>query len=76
LADLVVELSGSSSLVERLPLPADDPVRRRPDITLAKQTLGWEPSVQLREGLLRTIDYFRSSDSTLVAPAIEMARVD
>jgi UDP-glucuronate decarboxylase len=62
--------------VERLPLPADDPVRRRPDITLAKKTLGWEPSVQLREGLLRTIDYFRSSDSALMAPAIEMARVD
>jgi UDP-glucuronate decarboxylase len=76
LADLVVELSGSRSAVERLPLPADDPVRRRPDITLAKKTLGWEPSVQLREGLLRTIDYFRSSDSALRAPAIEMARVD
>jgi UDP-glucuronate decarboxylase len=76
LADLVVELSGCSSAVERLPLPADDPVRRRPDITLAKKTLGWEPSVQLREGLLRTIDYFRSSDSALRAPAIEMARVD
>jgi UDP-glucuronate decarboxylase len=76
LADLVAELSGSSSTVERLPLPADDPVRRRPDITLAKKTLGWEPSVQLREGLLRTIDYFRSSDSALRPPAIAMARVD
>jgi UDP-glucuronate decarboxylase len=76
LADLVVELSGSSSAVERLPLPADDPGRRRPDITLAKQTLGWEPSVQLREGLLRTIDYFRTSDSALGAPVIAMAHLD
>ena len=76
LADLIVELSGSSSAVERLPLPADDPVRRRPDITLAKKTLGWEPSVQLREGLLRTIDYFRSSDSALRAPAVAMAHLD
>jgi UDP-glucuronate decarboxylase len=52
-----------------LPLPADDPVRRRPDITLAKEVLGWEPTVQLREGLLHTIDYFRSSDNALRAPA-------
>jgi len=73
LADLVVELTGTSSPVERLPLPADDPVRRQPDITLAKQVLGWEPKVQLREGLLRTIDYFRSTDSASMAPAIATA---
>jgi UDP-glucuronate decarboxylase len=42
------------------PLPVDDPERRRPDITLAKQRLGWEPKVPLREGLAKTIDWFRS----------------
>jgi nucleoside-diphosphate-sugar epimerase len=59
-----------------LPLPADDPVRRRPDITLAKKVLGWQPTVQLQEGLLRTIDYFRSSDSTFLAPAMATARLN
>jgi len=43
-------------------LPVDDPERRRPDITLAKQRLGWEPTVALREGLAKTIDWFRSVD--------------
>ena len=56
----MIELTGTSSPIERLPLPADDPVRRRPDISLAKEVLGWEPTVQLREGLLHTIDYFRA----------------
>jgi UDP-glucuronate decarboxylase len=60
LAELTLELTGSKSpLVER-PLPVDDPERRRPDITLAKRHLGWEPTVPLREGLGRTIDWFRS----------------
>jgi UDP-glucuronate decarboxylase len=76
LADLVIELTGTSSPVERLPLPADDPVRRQPDITLAKTVLGWQPTIQLREGLLRTIDYFRSSDSTFMAPAIATAQLN
>jgi len=76
LADLVIELTGTSSPIERLPLPADDPVRRRPDITLAKKVVGWQPTVQLREGLLRTIDYFRSSDSAFMAPAIATARLN
>jgi UDP-glucuronate decarboxylase len=75
LAHLVVELTGTSSAVEQLPLPADDPVRRRPDISLAMKVLGWQPTVQLREGLLRTIDYFRSSDSALMAPASATARL-
>ena len=48
-----------SRLVFR-PIPADDPKRRKPDITLAKELLGWEPKVPLREGLARTIEYFRS----------------
>jgi UDP-glucuronate decarboxylase len=76
LADLVIELTGTASPVERLPLPADDPVRRQPDITLAEKILGWQPTVELREGLLRTIDYFRRSDSAFMAPAIAAARRD
>ncbi|AMV72477.1 hypothetical protein JCM30471_09940 [Desulfuromonas carbonis] len=58
LAELVIELTGSPSRVVYKPLPSDDPKQRQPDITLARQTLGWEPTVQLREGLVRTIEYF------------------
>jgi dTDP-glucose 4,6-dehydratase len=60
LAEAVIELVGGPSRVERLPLPQDDPKVRRPDITLARKVLGWEPEVSLREGLSRTIAYFRS----------------
>ena len=59
LATMVLELSGSSSEIVFRPLPQDDPVRRKPDITLARETLGWEPTVPVREGLARTIEYFR-----------------
>jgi UDP-glucuronate decarboxylase len=59
LAEMVLELSGSKSEIVFKPLPQDDPVRRRPDISLAKEALGWEPAVPVREGLVRTIDYFR-----------------
>jgi dTDP-glucose 4,6-dehydratase len=59
LAQLVKELTGSPSPVTFLPLPEDDPKQRRPDITLARKLLGWEPKVPVREGLLRTIAYFR-----------------
>jgi len=58
LATLVKELTGSKSEIVFKPLPQDDPVRRRPDITLAKEKLGWEPSIPLRDGLGRTIAYF------------------
>ncbi|MCG8443423.1 MAG: SDR family oxidoreductase [Caulobacterales bacterium] len=58
LAELVIEITGSSSTISHLPLPHDDPKQRRPDITLARDTLGWEPKVRLREGLERTIAYF------------------
>jgi len=58
LAALVLELTGSESTLVRRPLPPDDPVRRRPDITRARALLGWEPTVQLRQGLERTIAYF------------------
>ena len=59
LADLVIELTGSKSEVVTRPLPADDPKQRQPDITKARTQLGWEPKIQLREGLARTIEYFR-----------------
>jgi UDP-glucuronate decarboxylase len=58
LAELVLELTGSRSELVHLPLPQDDPTRRRPDITQATEVLGWEPRAQLRAGLQRTIDYF------------------
>jgi UDP-glucuronate decarboxylase len=58
LAELIVELTGSRSTLTFLPLPQDDPVRRRPDITLAKQHLDWGPTIALRDGLKLTIDYF------------------
>jgi dTDP-glucose 4,6-dehydratase len=59
LAELLLEMTGSSSVLTRLPLPEDDPKTRQPDITIARQVLGWEPRVPLREGLERTIPYFR-----------------
>jgi UDP-glucuronate decarboxylase len=58
LADLVVELTGSRSELCFEPLPADDPSQRRPDISLAREQLGWEPRVPLAEGLEKTITYF------------------
>jgi len=58
LAQLVIELTNSSSKLVHLPLPADDPKQRRPDISLAKKELGWEPTIPLRDGLARTIAYF------------------
>ncbi|AHC27484.1 MULTISPECIES: UDP-glucuronic acid decarboxylase family protein [Mycobacteriaceae] len=57
IADLVAELVGSSSEIERHPLPEDDPTRRKPDITRARQVLGWNPEVDLRDGLARTIEW-------------------
>ncbi len=59
LADIVIEQTGSSSEIVTLPLPEDDPKVRRPDITVAREVLGWEPEIDLREGLSRTIPYFR-----------------
>ena len=59
LAELTVQLCGSSSEIVHRPLPVDDPERRRPDITLARDRLGWEPTIPLREGLERTIGWFR-----------------
>jgi UDP-glucuronate decarboxylase len=59
LAQNIIELTGSKSGIIYLPLPADDPTQRQPDISLAKEKLGgWEPKVPLREGLTKTIEYF------------------
>lgn len=59
IAQLVREMIGGESEIEFRPLPSDDPRRRKPDITLARQHLGWEPKIPLEEGLAATIDYFR-----------------
>jgi len=59
LAEMTIELTGSKSELVYQPLPEDDPTQRQPDITLAKKHLGWEPTVPLREGLAKTIEYFR-----------------
>ena len=58
LAEKVIELTGSSSTIDYRPLPGDDPTQRQPDISLAKRELGWEPGVQLADGLQKTIPYF------------------
>jgi UDP-glucuronate decarboxylase len=61
LAEEVLALTGSKSKIIYQPLPSDDPKQRRPDITLANEKLGWEPRVELKEGLARTIEYFRGN---------------
>jgi len=62
LAQLVIEMTGSKAKIAYMPRPKDDPSQRRPDITLAKKNLGWEPKVPLKEGLSKTIDFFRTID--------------
>ena len=75
LAELVVELTGSRSPIVRAPLPVDDPKVRRPDITRARRMLGWEPSVPVRDGLARTIEYFaRHVNTPLMAPRTPRSR--
>jgi UDP-glucuronate decarboxylase len=76
LAELVLELTGSKSKLAYLPLPQDDPRQRRPDIVLAKDRLGWQPGVALREGLLDTILYFDRllSSAAIAATAVNGVR--
>ncbi|MGF1448413.1 MAG: UDP-glucuronic acid decarboxylase family protein [Opitutales bacterium] len=69
LAELVIELTGSKSELKKLPLPQDDPQQRQPDISQAREKLGWEPTVALRQGLERTIAYF----DTLLSKGAEAA---
>jgi UDP-glucuronate decarboxylase len=59
LAEKVIQFTGSKSQIKFLPLPSDDPKQRKPDITLAREKLRWEPITQLDEGLIKTIDYFK-----------------
>ena len=59
LAEKVIQLVGSASKIVFKPLPHDDPRQRQPDITLAKEKLGWQPTIELEEGLLRMIEYFK-----------------
>ena len=59
-AKLVIKMTNSTSPIEFRPLPEDDPKQRKPDITKARELLGWEPKIELREGLATTLDYFRS----------------
>jgi UDP-glucuronate decarboxylase len=61
LAEKVIELTGTSSKLQYKPLPQDDPKQRQPDITLAKKFLKWEPTIQLQEGLQKTIQYFKGA---------------
>lgn len=59
LAEKVIQLVGSVSKIVFKPLPHDDPRQRQPDITLAKEKLGWQPTIELEEGLLRMTEYFK-----------------
>jgi len=69
LAELVVEITGTTAPIVYEPLPADDPKLRKPDITRARTTLGWEPTVKVRDGLARTIEYFtRYVGTPMMAP--------
>jgi dTDP-glucose 4,6-dehydratase len=60
IAETIIGMTGSTSKIVYRPLPTDDPKQRRPDITRARTLLGWEPKVQLEEGLIKTIEYFRT----------------
>jgi UDP-glucuronate decarboxylase len=59
LAEMVIAMTGSPEGVQHMPLPADDPTRRRPNIEVAREKLGWAPTIDLADGLSRTVDYFR-----------------
>jgi len=68
LAELVIEITGSSSRIVRRPLPADDPKQRKPDISKAQELLDWRPTIQLREGLTKAIAYFEGLLASAHAP--------
>lgn len=74
LAEKVIALTGSASKIIKLPQPPDDPMMRKPDISLAKKELGWEPAIHLEEGLLKTIEYFKKVvPASKTAPAFELS---
>jgi nucleoside-diphosphate-sugar epimerase len=69
LAELIIEVTGTNSTIVERELPVDDPKVRQPDIRKAREMLGWEPTVSLREGVTRTIEYFRSILAREAVPA-------
>ena len=71
LAEMVISLTNTKSKIEYKPLPSDDPTRRRPDLSLAREKLNYTANISLKEGLLRTINYF---DSFLKNYKINLAR--
>ena len=73
LAEMVLSLTGSRSVIEFHPLPQDDPTRRRPDISRAVATLGWQPQIDTVEGLRRTVAYFRSRSAEVSAASAAVA---
>jgi dTDP-glucose 4,6-dehydratase len=68
LAAMIIEITGSSSEIIHEPLPVDDPTQRRPDISLARRVLGWEPRIPIREGLARTVSYLEAEVARLGRP--------
>ena len=70
LAEMIIELTSSSSKIIFKPLPSDDPKQRRPDITKARAILGWDPKTRLRDGLVKTIAYFDKLLSHGTVPAL------
>ena len=74
LADEVIRIVGGTAGITYQPLPADDPTQRKPDITRASEWLGWEPRVQLPEGLGKTVDYFRRRLSRELGSGRQAAR--
>ena len=73
LAELIVSLAGSASEIEYYPLPTDDPMRRKPDITRASDVLGWQPKVDITDGLTATIDWFRQRPDEVQEAAAALA---
>ena len=65
MAEKVIQMTGSKSKIIFKDLPIDDPLQRKPDNTLAREKLGWEPQIQLEEGLGKTITYFKELDSNI-----------
>jgi len=76
LAELVIKITATKSKLNLEPLPSDDPRQRKPDISKAKAILGWEPRIQLRQGLVKTIAYFEKFLSEGTAPALAARRVN
>ena len=66
LAEKIINITGSHSKITHNPLPSDDPKQRKPDITLAKEELDWEPKIKLEDGLVKTIGYF---ENLLMSPS-------